>query len=74
MKTSTETDRLLFRELLPSDAEALFELDSDPEVVKYVGVPPLNHIDQTHKVIQSIRQQYADFGIGRWAVILKETG
>lgn len=63
----------MFRELLTSDAEAMFELDSDPDVVKYVGVKPLTHIDQTRQLIENIRQQYLDFGIGRWAVILKET-
>jgi ribosomal-protein-alanine N-acetyltransferase len=73
MKTSIETERLFFRELQPSDAEALFGLDSDPEVVRYVGVKPLTHIDETHRVIEMIRQQYLDFGIGRWAVILKGT-
>jgi len=74
MRTTLETQRLLFRELLPSDAEALFELDSDPDVVRYVGMPPLTHIDQTRQMIENIRQQYLDYGIGRWAVILKETG
>lgn len=73
MKTSIETERLLFRELLPSDAQAMFELDSDPEVVKYVGVELHTHIGQTQQLIEMIRQQYRDYGIGRWAVILKET-
>lgn len=73
MKTAIETERLLFRELLPSDAEAMFELDSDPDVVKYVGVKPHTHINQTHELIEMIRQQYLDYGIGRWAAILKET-
>jgi RimJ/RimL family protein N-acetyltransferase len=73
MKTTLETERLLFRELLPSDAEAMFELDSDPDVVKYLGVKPLTHVDQTRQLIDSIRQQYLENGIGRWAVILKET-
>ncbi len=74
MKTTFESERLLYRELLPSDADALFALDSDPEVVKYVGIKPLTHIDQTLEIIASIRQQYLDHGIGRWGVIVKETG
>lgn len=73
MRTTIESQRLLFRELQPSDAEAMFELDSDPDVVKYVGVKPLTHVDQTRQMIANIRQQYLDHGIGRWAVILKET-
>lgn len=31
-------------------------------------------IDEAPKVIQFIRQQYADYGIGRWAVIEKDSG
>jgi len=74
MRTSFESDRLLFRELQPSDDAALFALDSDPDVVKYVGVKPIDDIEQTREIIKNIRQQYIDYGIGRWAVVLKETG
>lgn len=73
MRTSFESERLLFRELLPSDEEGMFELDSDPEVVRYTGDKPLTHIDQTRENIAVIRQQYQNFGIGRWAAVLKET-
>ncbi len=74
MKTIFESERLLYRELLPSDADALFRLDSNPDVMRYVGIPPLTHLDQTREMIASIRQQYLDHGIGRWGVIVKETG
>jgi len=73
MKTSFETERLLLRELLPSDAESMFRLDSNAEVHKYLGRNPVTDISQIHNVIANIRQQYLDNGIGRWAVILKET-
>ena len=32
-----ETERLILREILHSDADAMFELDSDPEVHRYLG-------------------------------------
>jgi RimJ/RimL family protein N-acetyltransferase len=32
MKYHIETERLILRELLPTDDEAMFELDSNPEV------------------------------------------
>lgn len=73
MRTSFETERLLLRELLPSDAEGMFRLDSNPEVHKYLGNDPVKDMSQIHDVIANIRQQYLDNGIGRWAVILKET-
>ncbi|MCI9846327.1 GNAT family N-acetyltransferase [Flavobacterium pectinovorum] len=74
MKDPIETERLLLRELLESDAEKMFEMDSNPNVHIFVGKKPLTHIDETHEHIRLIQQQYKDFGTGRWAVVLKETG
>lgn len=73
MKTSIETDRLLLREFLPSDDAGMFELDSNPEVHRYLGNKPVTHIDQSRVYIENVKQQYRDYGTGRWAVILKET-
>lgn len=74
MRTSLETDRLLIRELQPSDDEGMFALDSDPEVFRYLGTTPLTSIEQSRSVITMVRQQYLDNGIGRWATIEKESG
>jgi len=74
VRTSFESERLLFRELRLSDDKDLFELDSNPDVMRYLGTPPLTDIEQTRELIYGIRQQYIDYGIGRWAVILKATG
>lgn len=68
-----ETERLLLRELFPSDDLGMFELDSNPEVHKYLGNNPVTDIEQSREAIANIRQQYIDNGVGRWAVILKET-
>ena len=73
MKKVIETQRLLFRELTPSDAEVMFELDSDPAVVLYTGDKPLTHIDQARQRIDSVIQQYEEFGVGRLVAVLKET-
>jgi len=73
MKTSIETKRLLLRELLPSDDRGMFELDSNPEVHRFLGNKPVKNIEESRVYIENVRQQYLDNGIGRWAVILKET-
>lgn len=73
MKKPIETERLILRELLDSDAELMFEMESNPNVHTFVGKKPLKHIDEVHEYIRLIQQQYKDFGIGRWAVVLKET-
>ncbi len=73
MKIFIETERLILREILPTDVDGLFELDSDPEVHQYLGNNPVKNKDQIVDVIQHIRQQYIDNGIGRWAVVDKAT-
>ncbi len=68
-----ETERLILREILPTDEEGLFELDSNPKVHTYLGNNAVENIDQIREAIKKIRQQYIDNGIGRWAIIDKET-
>ncbi len=74
MKTFAETERLFLREILPTDDMAMFELDSNPEVHTYLGNKPVKSIDESRQLIEYIRQQYISNGIGRWAVIEKQTG
>jgi ribosomal-protein-alanine N-acetyltransferase len=73
MKIFIETKRLILREILPTDVDGLFELDSDPEVHKYLGNKPVKDKNQIIDIINFIRQQYKDNGIGRWAIIDKKT-
>ncbi|MEI6408142.1 MAG: GNAT family N-acetyltransferase [Bacteroidota bacterium] len=74
MKIYAETARLILRELLPEDDQGMFDLDSDPEVHRFLGNNPVTDIEQVRAVIQFVRQQYIDNGIGRWAMIERETG
>lgn len=69
-----ETERLILRDFHKSDAEDLFEIDSNPEVHKYLGNNPVKHIDQIREVINSVQMQYQQNGIGRWAVVEKNSG
>lgn len=74
MEVFAETERLILRELMPSDIEGMFELDSNPEVHKYLGNEPVKSREEIEEVIDYIRQQYKDRGIGRWAAIEKASG
>ncbi len=74
MQFFIETERLIMRDLLPQDAAAMFVLDSDAEVHTYLGSHPVTTIEQVSSAIDYIRAQYQQNGIGRWAVIEKETG
>ena len=73
MNIILETERLLLREILPSDDKGMFRLDSNPNVHKFLGNNPVKSIEESRKLITNIRNQYLENGIGRYAVILKET-
>lgn len=66
-----ETPRLLLREFAMDDARHLFELNSDPEVVRYVGDGAFASLADAEKFIENY-DQYEKYGMGRWAVILKD--
>ena len=68
-----ETERLLLREFVCSDDIGMFELDSNPKVHLYLGNRPVLTIEESRLYIANLKQQYKDNGVGRWAVILKET-
>ncbi|HFK5509579.1 GNAT family N-acetyltransferase [Elizabethkingia anophelis] len=55
------------------DAEGLFHLDSNPEVMKYVGGVVSTKIEQSQQMIEFIQKQYKENGVGRLAVIEKST-
>ena len=64
-----ETDRLILRPWMDSDAEALFRYASDPDVGPRAGWPPHKDIEESKRVIRDI------FTNDRtWAVTLRETG
>jgi len=74
VKSYIETERLILRDILLTDEQAVFELDSDPEVHRYLGNNPIEDIEEARSSIQSITEQYVANGIGRWAVIEKDSG
>lgn len=69
-----ETPRLILREATHDDVQGFFELDSDPEVHRFLGNKPVSTIGECHKVIDWLIRQYAENGIGRWSVTEKSTG
>lgn len=73
MKIFAETKRLILREILPTDVEGMFELHSDPEVHRFLGNKTVSSKEETIAIINFVRQQYLDYGTGRWAIIDKNT-
>lgn len=68
-----ETERLLIREMRHEDAEALFDMDSNPNVHTYLWQKPYTTIDDIHTYIESIHKQYERNNIGRFSTIIKAT-
>ena len=73
MKVHIETGRLILRDLVESDAQGIFDLDSDSEVHEFLGKSPIKTIEEAKQIIDFIRAQYVKNGVGRWAIIDKET-
>jgi [ribosomal protein S5]-alanine N-acetyltransferase len=75
MKVVLETERLLLREYVEDDAQAFFELNSDPEVLRFVPDKPLLNIEQARQIlIDHPIADYRKYGFGRCACIFKSTG
>lgn len=67
-----ETTRLILREFTPDDAEAAYDLNNDPDVVKYTGDDPFSSIEEARIFLENY-DHYKKYGYGRWAVILKSS-
>ncbi len=73
MKVRATTERLFLREIIETDENNLFEMDSDPEVHLYLENKPVQSIDTIRDVIEMLQNQYFKNGIARWAVVDKAT-
>ena len=73
MKLPIFTERLTLRKITIDDIDNIFQLDSNPDVMKYVGVPPVKLKEESAKMIENIINQYKNNGTGRLAVIEKES-
>jgi ribosomal-protein-alanine N-acetyltransferase len=65
------TDRLVLRELLPSDATDVFVFRSDPEVQKYNAVP-MKHVSEAQSFIEEMRAKCAAQQALLWAVCFRD--
>jgi [ribosomal protein S5]-alanine N-acetyltransferase len=66
-----ETARLILREFVSKDADALAKVLSDPETMRFYPAP----LDRTEveEWIERNRRRYTDDGVGLWAMVLKST-
>ena len=71
-KIILETPRLLLREYIPEDFNALYEILSDPETMRHYPAP--FDARRVKGWIDWNLQNYAEYGFGLWAVVRKESG
>jgi len=65
-----ETERLYLREMIPEDAEQIYLLNLDPEVIKYTGDNQFQDIESARQFLDNYNH-YKTHGFGRWAVVNK---
>jgi RimJ/RimL family protein N-acetyltransferase len=72
MKIVLETPRLILRQFTVEDALAIQQLNSAPDVLKYIHEPALENVAQAKEVlINIILPQYKN-KLGRWAIHTKQ--
>lgn len=67
-----ETPRLILRRFTKKDCSLLLELNSNPEVVKYLHEPILHSTEQALKILVDIILPQYKRNLGRWAIHVKE--
>ena len=72
MKIISSSSRLFLREFSIDDSLHFFNLNKDPEVIKYTGDSSFKSVSEAEIFIQNY-SEYKDYGYGRWAVCLKES-
>lgn len=66
-----ETPRLRLREFHGDDADSLYRLNSDPDVMRHTGETPFLDPASAHHFLK--HYSYDPEGFGRWAVTLKDS-
>ncbi len=71
----TESPRLILRQFRDGDQQALFAMNSTPEVLRYIPGEPLKDIEEAAQVLEKvILADYRKYGYGCWAVEHKADG
>jgi RimJ/RimL family protein N-acetyltransferase len=74
IRAELETERLVLREMTEADAGHLVRLGQNPNVTRYLPEPQLAGVAEALRLLQTvIFPQYVN-RVGRWAVVLRETG
>ena len=74
MKTIiTENEKLLIRELSKNDVNAIFEMYSDKEAMKYRGSKPFENIEEATIMIEKVIENIKNGTEYRYAIVEKRS-
>ncbi len=68
---SLTTNRLHLRQFQPTDAESLFAIRSDRQVMDFYGEEPHQSLEETHMLLQQIQDSYVQREALFWGITLK---
>lgn len=66
-----ETERLYLREFILEDAEQMYHLNNDEEVLRFTGDIPFSSVEHAKDFLIKY-DHYKKYGFGRWAVLHKK--
>ncbi len=71
-----ESERLCYELMTKDDAELMFKLDQDPEVMRYINGGKMTTMDEIKMTYIPRMESYTNKseGWGMWKIMLKETG
>jgi ribosomal-protein-alanine N-acetyltransferase len=64
-----KTERLLLRQIRPSDTPSVFAIFSDPEVTRYYDQPTYTEMAQAETMVLRMQQRFAERRTVRWAIV-----
>ena len=72
--TMVETDRLRLEPFAPTHLDALYAMDSDPVVMRFIGDGVPRTMADTEAAIMRVSARWAEFGFSWWAVVERRSG
>lgn len=72
--TIFETDRLLLRQLVPEDLQALWEFHCNPENIRYYHDAPTTFDEVREQLERDLDWYQNNHDLGTWAIIQKQAG
>jgi ribosomal-protein-alanine N-acetyltransferase len=68
-----ESERLVFREIIPGDSEDLFLIRGDNDVMRFMDIPKMILISDSEKMIQSCGESFTNGNGINWGIIEKSS-